>query len=527
MAGGITTDSSTGIGTVQAALAEILGTAFLVFTIVLTGVHTHGSSATDPDTTTASGVAGFVAVGLTLAALLYSLEHVSGASFNPAITISMGLLRKQSFISCMVYIVAQVLGGCLGGALAGAIASPAHIGAFSPASGSAQDVTAAWVVEFIFSFALVLVIQCVVSDKNAREPNAYFGLAVGAVVAAGGAAAGRISGGAFNPAVALGAQLASVQVHSDLTHLWVYLTAPLAAAVVATLMKQYMNADHLQGPSIGGLPLVVPIVEALGTFLLTATAAYGAGPLGVGLILLALIYSADNVCGVDFNPAVTLGAAMRWGVGISEYWKVAVTVLAQFAGAFGAAYTVWGTTGHVTWPHPAGGQSSAGAFIFEAVWTTLLVYVVCSVMTPISSDADDLRQMPRRGMATGFVLAGGISAAGPAGGGSGGAFNPALGAALACAHATAGQADTVEGLWVYLFAPLIGSVCGAGLFALLHSHTDPDPAEYDVLFLEDALAGANAAADGTLYATGGISSFGDTGISGNSGGPLFDQHGYR
>jgi glycerol uptake facilitator-like aquaporin len=205
-----------------------------------------------------------------------------------------------------------------------------------------------------------------------------------------------------------------------------------------------------------------------------------------------MVYMGDHVCGVDYNPAVTLGAALRWGVPLSEYWKVGITSLAQFAGGITAGYAAYGIAHHVSYPNPDGAAGGGGAVVFEALWTTLLVYVVCAVMTPISSDPKDIRQLERRGLAIGFTVAAGIFAAGPGGANSGGVFNPAMGTGIAAADAV-DQGVSARHVWIYFLGPFIGSFLGSGLFSLLHSHRDPDPADYDLI--DEALQNINGGDD--------------------------------
>jgi glycerol uptake facilitator-like aquaporin len=190
-------------------------------------------------------------------------------------------------------------------------------------------------------------------------------------------------------------------------HLWIYGLAPAIGAVLATVVKVYMNLPSHQEAE--GLPLVVPLTEAIGTFFITLTASLTGEGLATGAMLLAMVYMGDHVCGADYNPAVTMGVALRMSVPLREYWKVVVTMLAQFAGAFLAALTAYGVTS--TLQYPAGDTASGvlGAFAFEAVWTTLLVYTVCAVMTPTHGEeeaAEERRGHSRsfQGLAIGFVL---------------------------------------------------------------------------------------------------------------------------
>ncbi|RYE99362.1 MAG: hypothetical protein EOO41_01125 [Methanobacteriota archaeon] len=172
-------------------------------------------------------------------------------------------------------------------------------------------------------------------------------------------------------------------------------------------------------------------------------------------------------------------------VPLREYWKVLVTMLAQFVGAFVAALVAQGVSGQLQYPASNIVHGTFGAAVFECIWTALLVYVVCAVMTPTHGDEEQSGEERRghsrsyQGLAIGFAIAGGIYCATATGGGSGGVFNPALGSAIVSIDA-AFNGKSAAHLWVYWVGPLAGSFLGAGLFTLLHYHKDPMLLEYDI-----------------------------------------------
>ena len=450
---------------VQALLAEFVGTFFLVLTIVLSGARSK---------TPLAGEHAPTSIGLTLAAMIYAFNHVSGAQFNPAVTLATVLTRRMRVSTALLYVLAQCLGGIAGALVGFAISGPANVEAFEPSS-----VGAAFSVEALYTFALVLVQQNAAAEKNAREPNSYFGLAISFTVLAGAGAVGPISGGCFNPAVGMALDFASLLANGgSLSFIWLYWSAPLLGAALAALTKTYMNLGSHQEST--WLPTVVPLTEFMGTFFLVLTASLTSDGLAFGAMLLAMIYMGDHVCGADYNPAVTIGVALRMAVPLREYPKVLVTVAAQFAGGLLAALVAFGLVGTVSYPNPGGATNGVvGALAFEALWTGLLVYVVCAVMTPTQSENDPEVGEERKGhsrsfqgLSIGFLLAGGIYAAGPKGGGSGGVFNPALGTGIAVVDYAFNRINP-DYLWVYFAGPLIGAVWGSGLFVLLHSHKDP------------------------------------------------------
>lgn len=416
--------------------------------------------------------------------MIYSFDHISGAHFNPAVTLGAVINRRLGIGAAILYVFAQTAGAVTGGLLAVAIAGPNNID-IRP-HWSDISVGPAVAVEAIFTFALVLVMQNAAMEKNSREPNSYFGLAVSFTVLAGAKAVNAISGGCFNPSVGTGLQVASLALNGgsgSLGHIWIYWVAPFVGAVLATYVKIYMNLPSHQ--EVEGLPMVVPLTEMIGTYFVVLTAALTSEGLAVGAMLLAMVYMGDHVCGADYNPAVTLGVALRMSVPWREYWKVLVTVLAQFAGGFLAALTAQGVSASGV-QYPAGNavHGQVGAFVFEALWTGLLVYVVCAVMTP-TQDEDDGNEERKghsrsyQGLAIGFVVAAGIYCGGQFGGGSGGVFNPAMGSSIMTIdYAFHSRAATA--MWVYFAGPFVGSLLGAGAFTILHAHTDPVIVDYEV-----------------------------------------------
>jgi aquaporin Z len=460
----------------QGLLCEFVGTFFLVLVIILSG----GRGSPDPNAASHA----YIAIGMTLGAMIYAFDHISGAHFNPAVTLAFVLTRRLKITTAILNIIVQVLGAMSGALMAYAIATPAQIQPFTPQGNVEYPAAAAFGVEALYTFALILVQQNAAAEKNAREPNSYFGLAVSFAVLAGARAVGPISGGCFNPAVGTGLDFASLLTGGSMSYMWVYWAGPLLGSVAGSFVKVYMNLpSHAEAE---GLPLVVPVTECLGTFFLVLTAALTSDGLAVGAMLLAMVYMGDHVCGADYNPAVTLGVAIRMAVSWRDYWKVAVTLLAQFVGGIVGAFAAYGLSGSVSFPNVDGLRGLAGAVIFEMLWTSLLVYIVCAVMTPISAEEPGSPEERKghsrsyQGLAIGFVVAGGIYCSGKYGGGSGGVFNPALGTAITIVDSLF-QHGSASNLWVYWVGPFAGSVLGAGLFTALHYHHDPQldlPSDY-------------------------------------------------
>ena len=172
-------------------LVEFIGTFFLVFTVGIT-VIAPGTGTLTP-----------LAIGLSLAIMIYAGGHVSGGHFNPAVTLAVFLRGK-----CDQSDVAPYMGAQVAGALVASLAvKMLKVGLATKAAalvGSASlDVLPALTAEFLFTFALCWVVLNAATAKGTNG-NSFYGLAIGMTVTTGAIAVGSISGGAFNPAVAVG-----------------------------------------------------------------------------------------------------------------------------------------------------------------------------------------------------------------------------------------------------------------------------------------------------------------------------------
>ncbi len=200
-------------------LTEFIGTFFLVFTI---GCTVLGHAAEPP-----------LAIGAVLMVMVYAGGHISGAHYNPAVTLAVFLRGRCAAGDVVPYWVAQIIGATLAAFAAKYLFHPGL-------AGPLPSVPAALLAEFLFTFALCYVVLNVATAKSTAG-NSYYGLAIGFTVLAGAFAVGPISGGAFNPAVAVGV---SVMGMAPWSILWVYLLANFAgAAAAAGVFKLNNPAD--------------------------------------------------------------------------------------------------------------------------------------------------------------------------------------------------------------------------------------------------------------------------------------------
>jgi aquaporin Z len=195
-------------------LTEFIGTFFLVLSVCLS-VATGSPMAP-------------LAIGGTLMVMVYMGGHVSGAHYNPAVSLALVVRGALSAGEMVQYWIAQIVGGIAAAFTAGFITGkpvPIHPGAgVSPIQ--------ALLVEILYTFALALVV-CNVATSKKTEGKGFYGLAIGFTIVCAAFAAGGISGGAFNPAV--GTAL-TVGGGEGFGNLWLYWVGPLVGGAVAGIV---------------------------------------------------------------------------------------------------------------------------------------------------------------------------------------------------------------------------------------------------------------------------------------------------
>ena len=208
-------------------LVELIGTFFLVLTVGMTVVDAKADSP-------AAALAP-LAIGSALMVMIYAGGHISGGHYNPAVTLAVWIRGRCDTKDVIPYWIAQVAGAAL--AAVTVIYFKGHAAPDSP--GPAMDIAKGFLAEFLFTFALAYVVLNVATSKDTAG-NSNYGLAIGFTVVVGAFAVGSISGGAFNPAVALGATIMNLIKPSVV---WVHLVADLAGGAVAGLLFKFLNPD--------------------------------------------------------------------------------------------------------------------------------------------------------------------------------------------------------------------------------------------------------------------------------------------
>lgn len=199
----------------RAYVTEFIGIYFLVLTIGFTALG-------------GTPFAG-LAIGASLMVMVYMGGHISGAHYNPAVSVACAMRKKLPWSEVPPYIAAQ-----LAGAVAAALTVRGVLGqTFIIAPAEGIGATAAIVIEALYTFALALVVLNVATIQKTKG-NSFYGLAIGFTIVVGAYAGGPLSGGAFNPGVGFGPILVhSIFADGTLGDLWIYIAGPLIGAVGA------------------------------------------------------------------------------------------------------------------------------------------------------------------------------------------------------------------------------------------------------------------------------------------------------
>ena len=245
----------------QKFFAELLGTGFLVLigpgSIPATLLLINGSSGKATFTMADLGMIG-IAFAVAIAAMVYTIGHISGCHINPAVTLAFAVTRRISWSEAAVYIVAQIIGGVLGAlgiALIFGAAAATTIG-FGPTNFNEASTSylQAGGIEILGTFLLLFVIMGTAVDG--RAPAGWAGLIIGLIVAGEVIVMGPITGPSLNPARSFGPAIVQVMFGGtyNLAHLVVYFVGPIVGGILGVLGYDLMTRARTVGSAeLGGI----------------------------------------------------------------------------------------------------------------------------------------------------------------------------------------------------------------------------------------------------------------------------------
>ena len=201
---------------------EFIGTMFLVLVVGIAAIAG------------AAGNLAPLAIGSILMVMIFAGGHVSGAHYNPAVTLAVLIRGRIKMGDAITYWIAQT-----GGALAAWAIATFIFNVEGPDTSAVKSVSQGLGAEILGTFALGYVVLNTATAKG-TSGNGFYGLAIGFTVMACAFTFGGFSGGAFNPAVALGACLMKGFIWADL---WIYLVGNLVGGALAAIVFNFINSD--------------------------------------------------------------------------------------------------------------------------------------------------------------------------------------------------------------------------------------------------------------------------------------------
>lgn len=203
-------------------IIELIGTFFLVLVVCFT--------------------ANPLAIGAVLMAMVYMGGPISGGHYNPAVSLGVFMRGKLSGKDFGMYFIFQLIGALLASLIYYLISNRS----FAPVPGLEVSFVKATVMELFFTCALVLVVLSTATTKKAAG-NSYFGLAIGFTLFVGAQASGPISGGALNPAVAVGTEIMDLITGGSLIkYIPIYLIGPFLGGALAAWLFRATNPDECE-----------------------------------------------------------------------------------------------------------------------------------------------------------------------------------------------------------------------------------------------------------------------------------------
>lgn len=221
----------------QKVAAEMVGTFALVFI---------GCGAIMVDAVSAGAVSHVgvsAAFGLIITVMIYATGHISGAHFNPAVTVAFAVVGRFRWREVPAYVGGQVVAAAAAAVLLRVILGDvANMGATTPAAGAAP----VFALEVVLTFFLMFVITAVATDSRAVGQAA--GIAIGGTVALAALMGGPISGASMNPA----RSLAPAAVAGDFADQWIYVVAPIVGATLGAMVYRLIRCSEDSPAGAGG-----------------------------------------------------------------------------------------------------------------------------------------------------------------------------------------------------------------------------------------------------------------------------------
>lgn len=435
--------------TVKELVAEFTGTFLLIFTI---GCNVLSKTA----------VWAGISIACVLMVAVFAFGAISGANFNPAVSTALALNGNLTPAKAGVYSAVQVTAGIAAGFC--------YFGFFGTtfklAPAKDFNIVSYGLCELLYTFMLCFVVLNVAAVKKGCQE--WFGLAIGFVIVAGAYGAGAVSGGCFNPAVALGIDVSSIMLPNHGT--WYSLSYVVFELLGAALAVGAFKAVRPQGGAVDEQYTDVNklLAEFIGTYVLVLTVGLNvlakspAGAFSIAASLMCMIFSLGDVSGANFNPAVTLALFINKQKAIPDAATAGKYMGAQIVGGIAAAFTYSAVYSMEAFPlGPGAGFKAAQALVGEAVFT----FVLCLVVLCVAVEGKT-KSAAFFALAIGSCVTVGGNAIGAI---SGGSLNPAVSFGIASAATLGHGSQSLVYAACYSAAEFVGAGAAAGLVMVTHA----------------------------------------------------------
>jgi glycerol uptake facilitator-like aquaporin len=217
---------------------EAVGTFIFTLTFALVGINNPHPDAHPEANITA------LPIGFMLMALVFAFGYISGGHFNPAVTLAVMFTAMEGRVKMLGYIVCQC-GAALGAGMVAMIIEGTGLIVPHVKNNDGEYIRRGVFAELIFTFALATTVLHVAYSR--QKHNFFYGFSIGMVVVAGACSVGGVSGGAFNPAVATGLQVAACLSGNctPLIHFWIYWIAPVIGALAAAFAFALIDSEAI------------------------------------------------------------------------------------------------------------------------------------------------------------------------------------------------------------------------------------------------------------------------------------------
>jgi len=412
----------------------------------------------------ATPVWGGVSIACVLMVSIYVFGGVSGANFNPAVSVALGINNSLPWSDVGTYCVVQLIAGIAAGFSYSALFGKS----FALGPGKGFGIGEACVAEVLYTFMLCFVVLNVAALKGEGEvkgPKTWFGLAIGFVIIAGAYGAGAVSGGCFNPAVATGIGISGSSFGPIVPY---FISELIGAGIAAGLYKVVRPEGDHTDPSKSSMVSKLT-AEFIGTYFLVVTVGLNvlgkspAGAFSIAASLMCMICALGDVSGANFNPAVSLALIINKSLDAATagaYMGVQVV-----AGCL-AAFTYSAIYGGKSFPlGPGVGYGLGQAGVAEVVYTFVLCLVVLGAAVIDKTKTEHFFPL-----AIGTCVTVGGNAIGAI---SGGSLNPAVSFGLASVSGSLTNAVA------YSLFEFIGAGVAAGVVMATHADAPEEKDEAD------------------------------------------------